>query len=105
MNDEVTKPYKDRGVWLRGLYMLIFMLILGVVKFVAFVVILFQFATVLFTANTNKNLVSFGKSLSIYQYQIMLFLTYNSDEHPFPMGDWPDGDNTEESLNVLDRDV
>jgi len=96
MNDEIdktddtTKSYKDRSVWLRGFYMLIFMFFLGVAKFVALVVILFQFLTVLFTAETNKKLIHFGQSLSIYNYQIMMFLTYNSEEHPFPLGDWPD---------------
>ena len=91
MNDETAKSYKDRNVWLRGLYMLIFMIFLGVAKFVAFVVIVFLFLTVLFTAKTNERLVSFGQSLSTYQYQIMVFLTYNSEEHPFPMGEWPEG--------------
>lgn len=90
MNDQTTESYKDRSVWLRGLYMLIFMLFLGVAKFVTFVVILFQFFTVVFTSETNKRLVKFGKSLSIYQYQILIFLTYNSEEHPFPMGEWPE---------------
>ena len=94
MNDQTTESYKDRSVWLRGLYMLIFMLFLGVAKFVTFVVILFQFFTVVFTTDTNKKLVKFGKSLSIYQYQILMFLTYNNEEHPFPMGEWP------EQLNI-----
>lgn len=90
MDNNVTKPYKNRKVWLRGLYMLIFMFLLGLVKFVAFAVVFFQFLTILFTAETNKKLLKFGQSLSIYQYQIMMFLTYNSEEHPFPMGDWPE---------------
>ena len=91
MNDETGKSYKDRSTWVRGLYMLIFMFFMGVAKFVSFVVILFQFLTVLFTAETNERLVSFGQSLSIYQYQLMMYLTYNSEEHPFPMGEWPEG--------------
>ncbi|MCU7939620.1 MAG: DUF4389 domain-containing protein [gamma proteobacterium symbiont of Bathyaustriella thionipta] len=90
MSDDIKEPYKNRDVWLRGLYMLIFMFLLGLVKFVAFAVILFQFLTVLFTTKTNKQLVRFGRSLSIYQYQIMIFLTYNSEEHPFPMSEWPE---------------
>jgi len=98
MNDETTESYKDRSVWLRGLYMLIFMFFLGVAKFVTFVVILFQFFTVVFTSETNKKLVKFGKSLSVYQYQVLMFLTYNSEEHPFPMGDWP------EQLNLPAKD-
>jgi len=90
MNDETTKSYKDRSVWMRGFYMLMFIFFLSVAKFVILVVIFFQFLTVLFTAETNEKLVRFGQSLSTYQYQIMIFLTYNSEDHPFPIGDWPD---------------
>ncbi len=89
-NDETIKSYKDRSVWMRGLYMLIFMIFLGVAKFVTYAVVLFQFLTVLFTAEPNRRLVGFGQSLSTYQYQVMIFLTYNSEEHPFPMGEWPE---------------
>lgn len=89
MNDETTKSYKDRSTWLRGLYMLIFIFFLGVAKFVIGVVIIFQFLNVLFTAQTNEKLIRLGQSLSTYQYQIMIFLTYNSETHPFPIGDWP----------------
>lgn len=38
MDDDIIEPYKNRHVWLRGLYMLIFMLLLGLVKFVALAV-------------------------------------------------------------------
>jgi hypothetical protein len=90
MTEETTTSYKDRNVWLRGLYMLIFIFFLGVTKFVTFVVVFFQFLTVLFISKTNERLVRLGQSLSTYQYQIIMFLTYDSEEHPFPMGDWPD---------------
>ncbi len=97
MNEDVTQPYKDKSVWLRGLYMLIFLFFLGVAKFVAFVVIIFQFLNVVITSKTNKQLLMFGKSLSIYHYQVMMFLTYNSEVQPFPMGEWP------ERLDVLGK--
>lgn len=90
MNEDVTQPYKDKSAWLRGLYMLIFLFFLGVAKFVAFVVIIFQFLNVVITSKTNKQLLMFGKSLSIYHYQAMMFLTYNSEVQPFPMGEWPE---------------
>jgi len=90
MNDNnEDKLYKDRSVWLRGLFMLIFMFFMGAAKFVIMVVVVFQFLVVLFTAEKNDNLLKFGKSLSVYQYQIMLYLTYNSDVRPFPITDWP----------------
>lgn len=90
MGTESSKPYKDRSAWLRGLYMLIFMFFLGVAKFVTFVVILVQFVKVLFSADTNQKLLGFGESLSQYQYQILMFLTYNTEQQPYPMSDWPE---------------
>jgi hypothetical protein len=90
MNVEAIKHYKDRSVWQRGLYMLGFIFLLGIAKFVAFAVVLFLFLSVLITGEANEKLVKFGQSLSTYQYQILIFLTYNSEEHPFPLGDWPE---------------
>lgn len=90
MSDDSTKPYKDRSAWMRGLFMLIFMFFLGVAKFVTFVVVIVQFLNVVFTSDTNQKLLRFGDSLSQYQYQILLFLTYNTEQQPYPMGDWPE---------------
>ncbi|WP_028866212.1 DUF4389 domain-containing protein [Psychromonas aquimarina] len=89
MNEHQEKPYKNKSVWLRGLFMLIFIFLMGVAKFVTLVVVVLQFLAVLFSGDTNKNLLQFGKSLSIYQYQIVLYLTYNSEIRPFPAADWP----------------
>lgn len=101
MNNDSSNPYKDKGTWMRGFYMVIFLFLLGLVKFVAVVVILFQFVTVLLSSQTNTQLLRFGESLSIYQYQIMMFLTYNSETHPFPMGDWPEpGKSMRSELSV-----
>ena len=36
-------------------------------------------------------LVKLGQSLSTYIYQILTFLTFNSNEHPYPFGAWPKG--------------
>ena len=100
MHDD-EKPYQDRSVWMRGLYMLIFLFFLGIAKFVAVMVILFQFLSVLFTTEPNKQLLAFGESLSLYHYQVMMFLTYNSEKHPFPMTDWPEtsGNNISKEID------
>jgi uncharacterized membrane protein len=93
MSNKKEKCYKDRSVWLRGLFMLLFVFLLSVAKFVTLAVIVLQFLHVLFTGKMNSNLLLFGKSLSVYQYQVMLFLTYNSETQPFPMDDWPTNDS------------
>jgi hypothetical protein len=71
--------------------MLLFAFCLWLAKFVAFAVIVLQFVLVAFTRSTNPKLLAFGQSLSSYQYQLMLFLTFNSEIHPYPMSDWPAG--------------
>ena len=91
MNDEIKQKILDTNTWLRGLFMLLFFLIAGVARFVIAVVVLFQFLSVLFTGNTNAQLLTLGQSLSTYIYQITLFLTFNSEQRPFPFSNWPDG--------------
>jgi uncharacterized protein YqhQ len=86
---EIEKSYKNKSVWLRGLFMLLYIFLMGVAKFITLVVVVLQFLAVLFSGETNKNLLHFGRTLSIYQYEIALYLTYNSDIRPFPSADWP----------------
>ena len=38
----------------------------------------------------NENLVSFSKKISSYIYQIINFITYSSDERPWPFNAFPD---------------
>ena len=85
-----NKAYKNKETWIRGLYILFLLFCLGIAKFVATFVVTFQFFYVLFTANTNPQLLKFGNSLSIYHYHVMMYATYNSDDKPFPFSDWPD---------------
>lgn len=91
MNHEITQKLLNKETWLRGLFMLLFVFISGVARFVIAVVVLFQFFSVLFTGKTNEQLLLLGQNLSTYIYQITLFLTFNSEWRPFPFGAWPDG--------------
>ncbi len=89
MSNLKSKALTEHTIWLRGIYMLIFAFILWLAKFVAVAVVVFQFLSVLFKGRTNPKLIVFGMSLSVYTYQIMLFLTFNSEKHPYPLNDWP----------------
>jgi len=37
---------------------------------------------------SNANILNFGRSLSTYHYHILLFLTFNTEQLPFPFSDW-----------------
>jgi len=76
-------------IWKRALYMLLFAFLLNLAKFVTFVVVIVQFVLVLVNGVPNAQLLALGQGLSTYTYQVMRFLTFNSETHPYPLSDWP----------------
>ncbi|MCP8898878.1 DUF4389 domain-containing protein [Gilvimarinus xylanilyticus] len=76
--------------WMRFVYMLLFAVILYVAGIVVGVVVLIQFLFALFTGSDNTQLRQLGDSLSQYIHAALRFLTYNSDDKPFPFADWPE---------------
>ena len=74
---------------MRGLFMLLFAVIYGIAELLLFVTAVFQFGSVLLTGHPNDRMRSFGESLGRLFYQIVRFLTFNTDERPFPFSDWP----------------
>ncbi|HSG66804.1 MAG TPA: DUF4389 domain-containing protein, partial [Gammaproteobacteria bacterium] len=82
---------KSRSTWLRLLFMILFIVLWGISRLVILAVVILQFFWVLFTGRTNARLGQFGRSLATYSYQIIFYLTYNSEEQPFPFTEWPMG--------------
>ena len=96
MDEELKKHIREPKTWLRGFYILLFLVFYSVAKVVIFAIILFQFVLTVVTGKTNERLVKLGLSLSTYSYQILTFLTFNTDYHPYPFGAWPTGTNVEQ---------
>lgn len=69
--------------------MLLFAVIYNIAEMVVTLVAVFQFLATLFTGSPNQRLLSFGETLSRYFYHVMRFLTFASDDRPFPFRDWP----------------
>ncbi|HLU07669.1 MAG TPA: DUF4389 domain-containing protein [Woeseiaceae bacterium] len=87
---EFEEHIKSKTTWLRLLFMIIFVFLYGLSRFVVLAVVVLQFFWVLFTGETNEKLKTFGQSLATYTYQLIRYLTYNSDSRPFPFDDdWP----------------
>lgn len=97
MDEELKKHIREPKTWLRGLYMLMFLVFYSVAKVIIFAIILFQFVLTVITGKTNERLVKLGLSLSTYSYQILTFLTFNTDYHPYPFGEWPSGTMVEKT--------
>lgn len=85
---------KSRSTWTRLLFMVISLVI---VWLASLVVVVLGFLMVLFTGEVNRELRSVGQSLAAYIYENIRFLTFNTDDRPFPFGNkWPSGNSEEE---------
>ena len=88
-NPEQTVQANEPSIWLRGLYMLLFLIVTRLTELVIGLVMLIQFILKAATGNTNSNLVTFGDQLSQYIYEIVQFQTFNTEDKPFPFSQWP----------------
>jgi hypothetical protein len=77
-------------IWQRGGLILVFALILGISKIIIWSLVLFQFVHLLIARQTNPQLTRFSQSLSVFVYQVLQYVMFNSEEKPFPFAAWPE---------------
>lgn len=83
---------KSKHTWLRLLFIVFFAILFGIAEFVVTVAVLIQFVWTLFNGEPNERLRELGRSIGRYAEQIIRYLTYDTDERPFPIDlDWPSG--------------
>lgn len=92
MNDDIKGNLRQQSTWMRGLYMLLFAIFYNIAELVLVAVVVFQFLLNLFTGSTNPRLLKLGQGIATYIYQVMQYLSYNSDYQPYPFGAWPKGE-------------
>jgi hypothetical protein len=81
--------------WIRLAYMVLFALLVMAARLVVSIVVVLQFALVLVFGKDNENLRNLGQGLGKWVYQAIMFLTFNSNDKPFPFDEWPVLDPTE----------
>lgn len=89
-NGKLEKNLKSRTVWLRLVFMCVFGLIASLAGMVGSVVVVLGFLWLLFTGEVNRELRQVGQSIAMYIFEILRYLTLNTDDKPFPFGGaWP----------------
>ena len=78
------------NTWIRLAYMVLFALLVMAARLLGSIVVIVQFALVLIFGRDNENLRNLGQGLGKWVYQAIMFLTFNSDDKPFPFDEWPD---------------
>lgn len=93
MNQDQTLNHDNkRNIWARAFFMLLMGFVLHVSVTLILVVAVIQFVMMLLNDAPNARLVSFGRDLGRYLQQVANFLTFASEEIPFPFSDWPSGE-------------
>lgn len=92
MTENTDATPGKRNLWIRGFFMLLMVFVFQVTGTVMFVVTVIQFVLVLLNDTANDRLIYFGRNLARYLQQIASFLTFASEEIPFPFSDWPSGE-------------
>lgn len=96
--DDIVENLREPSAWIRVLFMVGFALVLHlIVGPIIIVLMIVQALFKLITSETNFNLRRFGKALGQWVYEVIQFLTYNSQEKPFPFSDFPPLEDEEES--------
>lgn len=85
----VKENAKNVDVWIRGLFIVIFGVILYFLFGIIWLLVVFQFFTKVVTGNLNDHLSEFSKGLTRYAFQILSYITFQSEERPFPFSPWP----------------
>ena len=77
------------NTWIRLAYMVLFALLVMEARLLVSIVVILQFALVLVFGRDNENLRHLGQGLGKWVYQAIMFLTFNSNDKPFPFDEWP----------------
>jgi len=86
----LTENIKEPSIWVNFFLKVFYLIFLNfIIPFLGFVTLL-QLLFSLGSKKPNDNLISFSKKISIYAYQIINFITYSSDERPWPFNAFPD---------------
>ncbi len=83
------------STWTRLIFIVLFSITFNVAEVVIAVITVVQFFTVLLSGGEpNKRLQDFGRTLGAYLRELVAFLAYESDDKPFPVGPWPETEDT-----------
>ena len=90
---KIEENIKSRTTWLRLLFMVIYGLFISLAGMIGTVIVVIGFFWVLFTGEVNRELRQIGQAIASYMYDIIRYLTFNTDDKPFPFGGaWPSGE-------------
>ncbi|GAA6135306.1 hypothetical protein NBRC116188_20960 [Oceaniserpentilla sp. 4NH20-0058] len=90
MDNQWKDSIKSESFWLRSVFMVLFFVVYRIVDILVLLVAISQWLYVLLSGDANQGLRKFANGLSLYVAQIINYLSYNTEEKPYPFSDWPE---------------
>ena len=87
---DISNNLKNPNQWVRILYMVLFAIVFQVSTVVLWLVVVVQALSALITGSPNDNVKGLAASLSQFIYDIVRFLSYGTEDKPFPFQSWPE---------------
>ena len=74
----------------RALYTILFLIIIRLISMVLFVIAITQYIYSWLTGEPNDKILYFTEGLAEYSKELVSYVGFNTDEKPWPVGEWPD---------------
>lgn len=87
--EDLKKNVKDKDTWIRLPYLIVFGIAFYISVSLIFASSVFQFLAKLFNGKPFDGITEFGENVAVYQAQVTRYLTYASEEKPFPFMPFP----------------
>ena len=79
----------NNGLLTRLIYSIIFIFLYSFLKPIIILISIIQYFYVLIKGEKQPMLLNLGHSIAQYSYEVISFLTFNTEELPFPFSQWP----------------
>ena len=89
MDPDTKKNLTEQSTWKRIAYMIMFAITFNVAQMVLVVVVILQIAFKLLTGKPLEPLQDLGTEIGNYMRSIASFLSFSTEEMPFPVSSWP----------------
>lgn len=90
MMEETETVERERPGLSRALFIILYLIIIRLISAVLFVIAITQYIYSWLTGEPNDKILYFTESLAEYSKQLVAYVGFNTDERPWPVGEWPD---------------
>ena len=87
--EEVETNKQPKAGWKRVLYTILYLTINRFISMLLFLITVCQFIYSWLIGEPNDKLLHFTGGLAEYSKQLVSYIGFNSEEKPWPVGEWP----------------